>query len=173
MKIVTLLGSVQAGTNTGKALQVVEDYLRQQGAEVARIDPAVLELNLPGREETADAKKIQELVKAADGIVLSTPEYHGSYSAALKLIIENLSYPSLLADKPVVMLGVAAGALGATKALEHMRSMTAHLGCFTLPKAVSVANAYRVFDKEGKCTDEDLQQRLQALGESLLQFTKA
>ena len=47
---------------------------------------------------------IQEIVTKADGIVFSTPEYHGSMSSVAKLIIENLSYPSVLADKPVVMM---------------------------------------------------------------------
>jgi len=172
MKIVTLLGSVQSNTNTGKALAEVENYLREQGAEVERIDPLKLELNMPGLGDTKDAEGIRELASAADGIIMATPEYHGSYSAVIKLIIENLGYPSVMEGKPTVLLGVAAGGPGATKAIEHLRSLSAHIGCMTLPKAVSVANAYRVFDKEGKCTDEDLVKRFHALGDALISSIK-
>ena len=52
-------------------------------------------LNLPGPgSETDDAKSMQEIVGAATGVILSTPEYHGSYSSAIKLVIENMSFPS-------------------------------------------------------------------------------
>jgi NAD(P)H-dependent FMN reductase len=35
--------------------------------------------------------------KVAAAIVLATPEYHGSFSSVLKLVIENLGFPSALA----------------------------------------------------------------------------
>ena len=66
MKIVTLLGSVQSNTNTGKALAEVENYLREQGAEVVQINPAEIELNMPGLGDTKDAEKIREIAGAAD-----------------------------------------------------------------------------------------------------------
>ena len=37
----------------------------------------------------------------------------------MKLVIENLGFPSVLAGKPVALLGMAAGAIGAIKSLEH------------------------------------------------------
>ena len=41
----------------------------------------------------------------ATGLVFATPEYHGTYSSVTKLIIENLGFPSVLATKPVALLG--------------------------------------------------------------------
>jgi hypothetical protein len=55
------------------------------------------------------------------GVVRAPPEYHGSFCAMIKLIIENLGFPSAIAGRPVALLGVAAGRIGAIKSLEHLR----------------------------------------------------
>ena len=170
MKVVTISGSVREGNNTVKALKVVEEYLVAQGVEVERIDPIDLNLSLPGLEETADSEKIKALVESADGIVMATPEYHGSYSSVMKLIIDNLGFPSKLAGKPVTLLGVAAGQIGAVKALEHLRSVTAHLGMFPLPKSVSVPNVFSIIGDNGELSDESINSRLAQAGQGLIDF---
>ena len=64
-----------------------------------------------------------------------------------KLIIENLGFPSVLATKPVALLGVAAGQIGAIKSLEQLRSVLSHVGAIVLPGPVSVAGVQGVFDE--------------------------
>ena len=39
-------------------------------------------------------------------VVLATPEYHGSFSSVMKLMIENLGFPSVLEGKSVVHFSV-------------------------------------------------------------------
>ena len=56
-------------------------------------------------------------------MVLATPEYHGSFSSVMKLLIENMGFPSVLAGKPISLLGVAAGRIGAIKSLENLRDL--------------------------------------------------
>ena len=172
MKVVTILGSASEYSNTKKALKVVEDKLVSEGHEVTQLDPNTLELNLPATTETDDAKKITQLVKDADAIILASPEYHGSYSSVIKLIIDNLGYPSALCGKAVALIGVAASPFGAMKALEHLNSITSHLGCHTYPKFVNIANCYQIFDKTGAINDESLVERLSALGDNLLEYSK-
>ena len=75
-------------------------------------------------------------------VILATPEYHGSFAAMMKLVIENLGFPSTLAGKPVALLGVAAGRIGAIKSLEQLRSVCSHVGAIVLPGPVSVANVF-------------------------------
>lgn len=170
MKIVTISGSVREENNSNKALLVAEKYLQSKGVEINRIDAAKYKLNLPGLPVSEDAGKIQQLVLEADGVLIATPEYHGSYSSTLKLIIDNLGFPSSLAGKPVSLLGVAAGQIGAIKALEHLRSITAHLGMIALPKSVSVASVFSTLDENGEITGDDLIQRIEGIGQSLIDF---
>ena len=87
------------------------------------------------------------------GVILSTPEYHGSYSSVIKRVIENLGFPSALHKKPVALLGVAAGRIGAIKSLEHLQGICVHVGALVLPGSVSVAGRRDVFDEEGRATN--------------------
>ena len=80
-----------------------------------------------------------EKVSRATGVIFATPEYHGSFSSVTKLAIENLGFPSVISGKPVALLGVAAGAIGAIKSLEQLRGVCSHVGAIVLPGPVSVA----------------------------------
>ena len=73
----------------------------------------------------------------------------------------------MLAAKPVALLGVAAGAIGAIKALEHLRSVCSHIGAIVLPGPVSVAGVTRVFDENGKCIDAGTEKRVRGIARRL------
>ena len=106
-------------------------------------------------------------MQIATGVILTTPEYHGSYSSVMKLVIDNLGFPSVLNGKPIGLVGVAAGAIGAIKALEHLRSVCAHVGGIVLPAFVSVPGVSRIFDDEGNCTDEKTEKRIRGAATNL------
>jgi FMN reductase len=112
------------------------------------------------------------MVDAATGVILATPEYHGSFSAYLKQVIENLGFPSRLAGKPVALLGVAAGQIGAIKSLEQLRSVCSHVGAIVLPGPVSVAGVQRVFNEQGVCLDEKVEARIRGVGDSLIHYVQ-
>ncbi|MFB3102770.1 MAG: NADPH-dependent FMN reductase, partial [Alphaproteobacteria bacterium] len=146
---------------------------KQGDIAVDLIDPATLNLPLPGMSsDSADTKTIQEIVLKSTGVIFSTPEYHGTYSSAAKLIIENLGFPSVLASKPIALVGVAAGKIGAIKALEHLRSVLSHVGAIVLPGPVSVAGVQSVFDEEGRCLDEAVEQMVRRVGTNLVEYIR-
>jgi NAD(P)H-dependent FMN reductase len=87
-----------------------------------------------------------------------------------KLIIENLGFPSLLAGKPVALLGVAAGRIGAIKSLEQLRGVCSHVGALVLPGSVSIAGVQKAFDNDGRCTDPGVEESLRGIASSLLEF---
>lgn len=167
-------GSVRPGNYTGKACALVMDEL-SKGRDVAAelVDPAKLDLPFPGAgREPSDAKALRDLVAAATGVVLATPEYHGSFSSVLKLVIENLGFPSALSGKPVALLGVAAGAIGAIKSLEQLRGVCAHVGAIALPMPTSVANVQTVFDAEGRCLDPKVERYVRRVATSLIDYIR-
>ena len=172
IKIATILGTVRPGNYTGKALALVQDEIKKnKDIELDIIDPSKLNLALPGQSNNSfDSDRIREMILNATGIVISTPEYQGSFSATVKLIIENLGFPSSLATKPVALLGVAAGQIGAIKSLEQLRSVCSHVGAIVLPGPVSVANVRSVFDEDGNCLDEKIEKRVRSVATSLIDF---
>ena len=172
IKIVTILGSVRPGNNTEKALALIHEELdKRSDVSFVNIDPAEFNLSLPGIENNSgDQLRLNETIKDTDGIIIASPEYHGSYSSTIKLIIDNLNFPSLLKEKPIALLGVAAGQIGAIKSLEHLRSICSHMGAIVLPGPVSIANVNKVFDEEGNCLDKNIEDRIKTFTSSLLKY---
>jgi FMN reductase len=172
IEIVTVLGTARPGNFTAKALALVVDELRQQTrVNVTEINPLGLQLLFPGEPgESSDSESLQRAVQKATGVVLATPEYHGSFAAMMKLIIENLGFPSILAGKPIALLGVAAGQIGAIKSLEQLRSVCSHIGAIVLPGPVSVAEVQGLFDESGRCLEERIEKRIRGLATNLLDY---
>ncbi len=171
-EIVSICGTSRPGNYTGKALAVVTDELSRQGLTITAQDAAELSLPFPGYPDTDDARKLRTAVKRASGVVFATPEYHGGFSAMSKLIIENLGFPSALAEKPVALLGVANGRIGAIKSLEQLRSVCSHIGALVLPGSISVAGVRAAFDEEGNCTNPDVEETLRGLATALVEFMR-
>ncbi|MDA0747309.1 MAG: NAD(P)H-dependent oxidoreductase [bacterium] len=172
IRIVAIGGSVRPDNYTGKALALLINELENRPeVDLKVIDPANLSLPLPGfHTDSSDAGDIQKTVRNATGVILATPEYHGSYSSVIKLIIENLGFPSTLSGKPVALLGVAAGRIGAIKALEHLRSVCSHVGAIVLPGPISIAGVQKVFDENGNCLDENVEKSIRGIADNLLDY---
>ncbi|HUZ45071.1 MAG TPA: NAD(P)H-dependent oxidoreductase [Terriglobia bacterium] len=174
IRIVVINGSVRPGNYTAMASALVVDELRKQSdISVETIEPGSLHLPFPGTDPGAPGTQLlQQKVAAATGVVLATPEYHGSFSSVMKLVIENLGFPSVLAGKPVALLGVAAGSIGAIKSLEHLRGVISHIGAMALPMPVSVSNVQKVFDAEGNCLDPQIEKLIRRVGNNLLGYVR-
>jgi FMN reductase len=172
IRIVAICGSVRPGNYTRMALNlVIDELVRRHRVSAELIDPAALRLSPPGVDLGApDPKQLREKVASATGVILSTPEYHGSFSSVIKLVIENLGFPSALAGKPVGLLGVAAGQIGAIKSLESLAGVCLHVGAIVLPGAVSVAGVQTVFDSEGRCLDAGVEKRIRRLADGMLDY---
>ena len=172
IRIAVLCGSVRPGNYTRMAVDVVTASLSAHpDLSVDIVDPSELDLPPPGLDRTSSsASELQEVVRGATALILATPEYHGSFSSVMKLMIENLGFPSVLAGKPVALLGVAGGSIGAIKSLEQLRGVCSHVGAIVLPGPVSVAHVRSAFNEEGECIDSDVEGRLEGLGQSLLGY---
>jgi len=174
IRIAVVIGTVRPGNFTSRAARLVVDELKMDGeVEADLIDPAGLNLSFPGLpSEGSRGADLKERIERATGVVLATPEYHGSFSSVMKLVIENLGFPSVLATKPVALLGVASGQIGAIKSLEQLRSVCSHVGAIVLPGPVSIANVQALFDEKGRCLDEVAEKRIRGLAHALLDYIK-
>ena len=172
IKIATVSGSAQKNNNTEHALALVHNELTKMAeVEVIDIRPKNLKLAIPGMDmDGSDRGKLQAMLKEADGVILATPEYHGSFSSLLKLTIENMGFPSAIKGKPVGLLGVAGGSIGAVKSLEHLRSVCAHVGALVLPGSISIANVRSVFDDEGNCLDTEAEKSIRKVATRIVQY---
>jgi len=170
-RVVIVNGSARPGNYTAMASALVADEFQKLGIPVDVVNPGELELPLPGTAANHPGTiRLQSLVAGAAAVVLATPEYHGSFSSVIKLAIENMGFPSALAGKPVALLGVAAGMIGAIKSLESLRGIVSHVGGLALPMPVSVANVQKVFDAEGNCLDPAVEKYIRRVATNVHEY---
>lgn len=170
-QILSFCGSLRPGSLTRKAMTVLVKDLEEMGVKVRELVVDQESLPFPGTvQDTGVSDELQARVAAADGMVIATPEYQGSYSAWTKLVIEHLGYPSVLENKPVALLGVAAGGIGAVKSLEHLRGVLAHIGVHVLPFALSVGGSFKAFDENGEIRDPKLREQFRTQARSFVTF---
>ena len=178
VRVAVLLGSARPNANTAKAMSLTVESLEAYGdVSVRVVDPRLMELPVPGpiahlAAVEAVSQSLQSDLRTMDGVIMITPEYDGTISAVMKLLIEYLGYPSALAGKPVVIVGVAGGRIGASRAIEHLRSIATHIGCHVLPGSVSVGSAYSVFGRDGDCLDPDTEKALREAARSLISWLR-
>ena len=172
IRIAVLCGSVRPGNYTRMAVDVVVASLSSDpDISVDIVNPSELDLPLPGLEATSESvAELQQVIRGATAVVLATPEYHGSFSSVMKLMIENLGFPSVLEGKPVALLGVAGGSIGAIKSLEQLRGVCSHVGAIVLPGPVSVAHVRSVFNEDGECLDASVEALPEGLAENLVGY---
>ncbi len=172
VKIAVIVGTTRPGNMTRTVANIAVAEIERNGATVSIVDAATVTLPLPGSPGDETTENMKATIESADGILFSTPEYHGTFSAAAKLVIENLGFPSSLKGKPMALLGVAAGRIGAVKSIEHLRGVCSHVGAMVLPGPTSVANVDKAFDEAGNCIDAEVEKQVKGLANSLLDYLR-
>ena len=109
----------------------------------------------------------KEKIKAADGILIATPEYNYSIPGVLKNAIDWASRPpgkSVLLGKPAAIMGASLGMLGTARAQYDLRKVFVALDMHAVNQPeVMVPFANKSFDEQGNVTDENVKKRVQSL----------
>lgn len=111
-------------------------------------------------------------VRAADALVISTPEYNGGIPGAFKNAIDWASRadPIPFEGKPILLLGASPGGLGAVRGLWHARIPFEAIGAFVYPEMFGLPRAHQAFDERGRFADPKNRVRLEELLKSYLAF---
>lgn len=114
-------------------------------------------------------------ILAADGLVISTPEYNGGIPGTLKNAIDWASRDDSdpLEKKPILLLGTSPGRLGAVRGLWHTRVPLEAMGAYVYPEMFGVPGARQAFDDSGAFVDPKNRDRLEALIGSYLNYVEA
>lgn len=168
--ILVISGSRRPENNTEKALRYALEELERGGRqfEVVRVGDE-WRFPLPGDSSGADdGERLREKALGAKGLLIATPEYHGSISSTLKLIIDNLGFPSTLEGKTVAIMGVAMGP-SADNALAHLRHIVTHVGGHVLPVESSVGSVHKMFGEDGACLEPEVEESIRSVARGLLE----
>lgn len=178
IKILGICGSLRKGSYNRMLLEFAKTLL-PEGATLEIIDVGGLPLFDQDSEKQALPEKVKDIkakVRAADAVLISTPEYNYTIPALLKNALEWASRPygdNAFDKKPVAIMSASTGMGGGTVAQYHLRQVMVYLNAFVMNKpVVLVPEAQNHFDYAGKVTDKDIEMQLQALLESLVKWTK-
>lgn len=172
--MVGICGSLRERSYTRMALARALAGAEEAGAEARMIDLREYELvfcrgSARQVEYPPDVARLCADVGAADGIVLGTPEYHGSFSGVLKNALDLMGFKEF-EGKMVGLVGVGGGQLGAINALNGLRTIGRSLRAWVLPAQVSIARAHEAFGDDGIPHDSKIADRLTELGRTLTRF---
>ena len=173
IKILGICGSLQKNGTTKNALRIALDGAVEYGAEVTLLELRDFELVFFGSvarsEYPADVERLRKNIRESQGVILATPEYHGSLSGALKNMLDLMAIDDF-ETKIVGLVGVAGGHTGAINSLNTMKTICRNLHCWVLPQDVSISNSSLAFNDEGNATDPALQERLLNVGRQAMKF---
>jgi chromate reductase len=128
--------------------------------------------------ETRPPQKVKEFkakIRAADAILIATPEYNYSIPGVLKNAIDWASRPypdNALEGKPVALMGASVGMLGTARAQYHLRQSFVFLNMYPINSPeVFVTYAHEKFGENGRLKDEKTKQLITELLENLVKWT--
>jgi len=129
--------------------------------------------------EKQPAEKVKEFkaaIRAADALLIATPEYNYSMSGVLKNALDSASRPygdNALDGKPVAIMGASMGMQGTARAQYHLRQSCVFLNMYPLNRPeVMVAVAQEKIDDQGRLTDTKTREKIAELIEALIVWTR-
>ena len=112
-------------------------------------------------------RRLRGLVRAADGLLIATPEYSQSFPGVLKNAIDWMSRAApdeVLAGKPVAVTGATPGRWGTRLAQTALRQVLLATEALVLPApTLFVRDAAQLFDASGRLSDEQTRHALRSL----------
>jgi chromate reductase len=159
-----------------KMLLAAAQELSPENVKVETFDLEGIPLfNQDLENETNDRLKIfKEKIKAADGLLIITPEYNYSVPGVLKNAIDAASRPkgtNPFDEKPVGIMGASIGMIGTARAQYHLRQSMVFLNTYIMNRPeIMVSFAENKFDQTGRLTDEVTRQKVKEFMVALLQW---
>ena len=156
MKACISLAVITASVREGRFGPVVADWFVKRALEHGdvKVDPIDLrDYDFPISLSGGDAvDEFGARIRAADAIVIVTPEYNHGYPGALKTALDSLH--GEWHAKPVGFVSYG-GVAGGLRSVEQLRAVISELHAVPVRETVSFAHAWRQFDGEGELIDPE------------------
>jgi chromate reductase len=121
-------------------------------------------------------KEFKEKIRAADALLIVTPEYNYSVPGVLKNAIDWASRPygdNVFDEKPVAVMSASEGMLGGARAQYHLRQTLISLNMHPLNRPeVIVSQIDEKIDANGKVVDEKTRKKIGKMLEALVAWTE-
>jgi chromate reductase len=178
VNVLGVAGSLRrASFNRGLLRAAVE--LAVDGIAVEAADLSAIPLYNADIEELGTPEPVEELrerVRAADGLLIATPEYNYSIPGVLKNAIDWVSRPpatSALRHKPIALVGASPGGFGTVRSQLALRQVFVFTDSYVMPKPeLWVSRARDHFDADGNLIDDSVRDELRRLLEGFASWIR-
>ncbi|PQA87634.1 FMN reductase [Marinicaulis flavus] len=176
--VVGLGGALNEGSSSERLLRYALERCAERGANTSIFTGGDLDLPIyaPFNDERTDkAKRMIEALRAANGIILCSPCYHGTVSGLIKNAIDYVQ--DMYKDEAPYFEGRAVGLIAAAggwqatgSTLATLRAITHSLRGWPTPMAVAVNTSLPVFDEAKTIVDEQVKTQLDIMAEQVVTF---
>jgi FMN reductase len=176
--IVGVGGTARANSSSERALRLALSCAQAQGSRVELFAGESLVMPMYSPESAnrpSEAARLVAALRAADGIILASPGYHGSVSGLLK---NALDYVEDMREDPlpyfegraVGLIACACGWQSTGTTLVAMRSIVHALRGWPTPLAVAINSVTASFNADGSLADQALGRQMGLLAQQVVDF---
>ncbi len=176
LKILGVAGSLRQASYNKAALRAAQE-LAPSGVTLETFDIAPIPLyneDVRAQGFPPAVEDFRARIKAADALLIVTPEYNYSIPGVLKNAIDWASRPpeQPFNGKPIALMGASVGAFGTARAQYHLRQSFVFMNGLVLNQPeVMIGAAGTRFDAQGKLIDEKSRELIAALLTGLRDWT--
>jgi FMN reductase len=179
MRVVGLGGPLAAPSASLAALKIALSGAAEAAAETQLLDIRTLNLPpyVPGATEVPGAaRELAEAAYRANGLLWSSPMYHGTISGAFKNALDWLQLladrsPPYLTDKVIGLISTAGGVQG-LQAVITMEFVVRALRGWAVPLVLPIPRAGQAFDEAGQPRDARTGEQLDVLGREVVRAAR-
>ncbi|MEQ1882799.1 MAG: NAD(P)H-dependent oxidoreductase [Burkholderiales bacterium] len=178
--IVGIGGTPSRSSSTEQALTLALTAAERAGAKVQMFDGQSL-AELPhylteASKKSFEASELVAAVRAADGLIIASPGYHGSISGIVKNAIDYLEETAkdervYLDGVPVGLIATAYGWQATGSTLATLRSIVHALRGWPTPLGAAINSSGGIF-KAGQCSDASALAQLDLVGRQVCEFAR-
>jgi chromate reductase len=168
IKVLGVSGSLRKASYNAAALRAAKE-LAPSGVRLETFDIAPIPLyneDVRAQGYPPPVEDFRARIKAADAVLIVTPEYNYSVPGVLKNAIDWASRPpeQPFNGKPIALMGASISAFGTARAQYHLRQSFVFMNGLVLNQPeVMIGSAGTRFDAEGKLIDEKSRELITAL----------
>ncbi|MBG9977394.1 NAD(P)H-dependent oxidoreductase [Ruoffia tabacinasalis] len=177
MKLVGIVGSNAVGSYNRLLLQFIQKHFNKLiDLDIVEIDKVPLFNQSDDQTQSPVIQDIAKRIEASDGVIIATPEHNHTIPAALKSLIEWLSFKiHPFENKPVMIVGASYFSQGSSRAQLSLRQILDSPGvnAIVLPgNEFLLGNVKEAFDEENNLKDQGTINFLASCLEKFIRFIK-
>ena len=177
--IIAVSGSLKRSSYNHQLLKNAAAQIPAESADVSVIHLADCPLPLFNEEIEQQTiphlDELRSLFGKADALLIASPEYNGSFTGALKNLLDWLSRPAkdghyqpAFSQQTAAIMSASPGGLGGLRGLRHLHEVLNNLGTLVLPTQIALPSAMNAFDEKGQLINSATQDRLAQQSAQLL-----